>query len=160
MTPERACSRDALGCSYAEITAFLRETEDYLNTLTKTIMEKKITEASEAAFNTALSEARGNGLTEEAAQQMAVQAAKAAADESEFARINENLSGDAQVPPFDDLWTAFRRSVPPLLAAPQLLTRLQLWLYSVPILLVARDATAANGRCCLHVCPPVWVTLS
>jgi hypothetical protein len=60
-------------------------------------MEKKVNEDRERAFNLALTEARNNGISEVAAQQAAIQAANEAAEQSDFLRMNENLSGDAQV---------------------------------------------------------------
>lgn len=86
-----------LACRYAAITSFLAETENYLNTLTETIMEKKLHETKEKAFSAALADARAAGVPEEAAEQQAIQAANEAAEKSEFARMNENLAGDAQV---------------------------------------------------------------
>ena len=60
-------------------------------------MEKKLHETKEKAFQVALADARAAGVPEEAAEQQAMQAANEAAEKSEFARLNENLAGDAQV---------------------------------------------------------------
>jgi predicted ArsR family transcriptional regulator len=81
---------------YTAITNFLAETEAYLNNLTETIMEKKLHEIKEKAFQAALADARAAGVPEEAAEQQALQAANEAAEKSEFQRLNENLAGDAQ----------------------------------------------------------------
>jgi hypothetical protein len=59
-------------------------------------MEKKVNEEREAAFQAALAEARSSGVSEAAAQQAAIHAANEAAENSEFLRMSENLSGDAQ----------------------------------------------------------------
>lgn len=84
-------------CRYTAITNFLAETEAYLNNLTETIMEKKLHEIKEKAFQAALADARLVGVPEEAAEQQALQAANEAAEKSEFQRLNESLAGDAQV---------------------------------------------------------------
>ena len=109
-------------CRYAAITTFLQETEEYMNKLITTLVQKKLAEQREAAYNAALLDARSTGYTEDVALQMALQAATAAADESELARISENLSGDAQVRPAP---LPLRRPLPcsvPLAAMPPVLT--------------------------------------
>jgi SWI/SNF-related matrix-associated actin-dependent regulator of chromatin subfamily A protein 2/4 len=84
-------------CRYAEIEKFLAETEEYLNKLTATMMEKKVNEVREKAFNASLADSRAQGVSEEAARQAALQAANEAAEKSDFHHLSETMAGDAQV---------------------------------------------------------------
>jgi hypothetical protein len=75
----------------------LAETEEYLNKLTATMMENKVNEVREKAFNASLAESRAQGVSEDAARRAAIHAANEAAEKSDFQRVSENMAGDAQV---------------------------------------------------------------
>ena len=56
----------------------------------------QLADERERAFAAALAEARARGVTEADAQSTAISAANEAAEAADFARINDNLQGDAQ----------------------------------------------------------------